>query len=145
MKVKQLSVFLENKVGHLADCVGLLSENDIGINAMALSDSEEFGVLHFLVDEPDKVYELFQKNGFGVGETEVMLVHLPDKAKFLDIILNTFKRNKINVEYMYMGKEGQYVFRLNNIEAALKAVKNAENSWLANENFSIKKTGNKIS
>jgi len=126
MKVKQLSVFLENKVGHLADCIGLLSENDIEINAMTLSDSEEFGIFHFLVEEPDKVYDLLIKNGFGVGETEVMLVHLPNMTKFLDILLSAFKNNKINVEYMYMGKGGRFVFRFDNLDAAIEAVKNAE-------------------
>ena len=126
MKVKQLSVFLENKVGHLADCIRLLSENNIEINAMSLSDSEEFGIFHFLVEEPDKAYELLIKNGFGVGETEVMLVHLPNMIKFLDILLCAFKNNKINVEYMYMGKGGRFVFRFDNLDTAIEAVKNAE-------------------
>jgi len=128
MKVKQVSVFLENKVGHLADCIRFLSENDVSISAMSLSDTAEFGILHFIVEDPDRVCELLQRNGFGVGETEVMLLNLPDTTKPLDAILNTFEENNINVKYMYMGKDCQFVFRFNDLEAALKTVYTAEAS-----------------
>lgn len=126
MKVKQVSVFLENKISHLADCIRFLSENDISINAMSLSGTENFGILHFIAENPDRVCELLQRNGFGVGETEVMLLNLPDMIKPLDAILNTFKENNVNIEYMYMGKDCQFVFRFDNLEAAFEIVKNAE-------------------
>lgn len=74
MKVKQVSVFLENKVGHLADCIRFLSENDVVISAMSLSENTDFGLLHFIVEDPYRVCELLQRNGFGVGETEVILL-----------------------------------------------------------------------
>lgn len=128
MKVKQVSVFLENKVGHLADCIRFLSENDVSINAMSLSNTAEFDILHFIVENPDRVCKLLQRNGFGVGETGVMLLNLSDTTKPLEAILNTFKENNINVEYMYMGKDCQFIFRLDNIEAALKIVYTTEAS-----------------
>lgn len=116
MKVKQVSVFLENKVGHLADCVRFLAENDVAISAMSLSENADFTILHFIVEDPDRVCGLLKRDGFGVGETEVLLLTLPDTTKSLDVILGTFKENNINVGYMYTGKDCQFVFRFDNLE-----------------------------
>lgn len=121
-------MFLENKVNHFAECISLLSKKDININAMSLSDAEEFNILHFITDDPDKIVWLLKRNGFGVAESEVMLLHLPDKIKSLKSVLDTFNRNNNIIEYMYTGKDCQFVFRFDDLEAALKTVYTLEDA-----------------
>lgn len=119
-------MFLENKSGHLAECISLLSRNDITINAMLLSDTEKISILQFIADDPDKIVWSLKRNGFGVAESEVLLLHLPDTTQALESLLDRFKQNNIIIEYMYMGKDSQFVFRFDDMKAALKAVYSPE-------------------
>jgi hypothetical protein len=122
MKVNQLSVFLEDKDGHLAECINLLSKNNIDIQAMSLADAEGFKILHFITGDSDKIVWSLKRNGFGVAESEVMLLHLPDSLKSLESILQTLKKNNFTIEYMYTGRDCQFVLRVDDLEAALKTV-----------------------
>ena len=79
MKVEQISVFLENKAGRLAEVTRVLGEAGINIRALSLADTTDFGILRLIVDQYDKAREILKDKGFTVGKTEVVAVEVPDR------------------------------------------------------------------
>ncbi|SIN77918.1 ACT domain-containing protein [Halodesulfovibrio marinisediminis] len=101
MKVEQISVFLENKAGRLAEVTNTLAKNGINIRALSLADTTDFGILRLIVDNSEKAKSVLKDQGFTVGKTNVVAVEVEDKPGGLNHILNTLGNNGINVEYMY--------------------------------------------
>lgn len=101
MKVEQISIFLENKAGRLAEVTHCLAVAEINIRALSLADTSDFGILRLLVDDHEKAKETLKNNDFTVGSTEVVAVEVPDKPGGLDDILQLLSKNSVNVEYMY--------------------------------------------
>lgn len=127
MKVEQLSVFLENKSGRLADVAGVLAGAGINIRALSLADTTDFGILRLIVSDNEKAKKALKENGFTVGNTEVIAVEVPDRPGGLANILDIMKNSGINVEYMYAfvqksGQEAIIVFRFDELEKAIAAL-----------------------
>jgi hypothetical protein len=101
VKVLQISVFLENKSGRLAEVTDLLAKNGINIRALSLADTVDFGILRLIVNHQDKTVDLLKNSGFTVSINEVVAVVVPDRAGGLASILNMLRGKGINVEYMY--------------------------------------------
>ena len=101
MKIKQVSVFLENKVGHLRMVTEELKKADLNIRAISLADSESFGVLRMVVEDPDRAYSVLHAANHAVKETEVIAAEVPDKPGGLSDVLKTFEDCGVNIEYMY--------------------------------------------
>jgi len=101
MKVEQLSIFLENKTGRLAEVTHALGKADINIRALSLADTSEFGILRLIVDDHEKAKAVLKEQGFTVGRTHVVAVQVDDRPGGLDAILRLLSENGINVEYMY--------------------------------------------
>lgn len=101
MKIKQVSVFLENKVGHLRTITEELKKANINIRAISLADSENFGVLRMVVDDPDRALSVLRKANHTVKETEVIAVEVPDRPGGLSDVLRIFENCARNIEYMY--------------------------------------------
>ena len=101
MKVKQISVFLENKAGRLSELARVLKEHDLNIRALALADTTDFGILRLILDRPDVAFGILKKQGFSVAETEVLAVEVSDQPGGLSLVLDELSRVGINVEYMY--------------------------------------------
>jgi len=130
MKVEQISVFLENKSGRLADVAGVLAEAGINIRALSLADTTDFGILRLIVSDNEKAKNVLKENGFTVGKTEVIAVEVKDRPGGLANILNIMKDSGINVEYMYAfvqksGGEAIIVFRFDELEKAIDALQSA--------------------
>jgi hypothetical protein len=130
MKVEQLSIFLENKSGRLADITEVLARNGINIRALSLADTIDFGILRLIVSDLEKTKQLLKDNGFTVGQNEVVAVEVPDLPGGLAGILKALQGNGINVEYMYAFVrkcEGNAVliFRFDEIEKAIDALQKA--------------------
>ena len=124
MKVKQISVFLENKSGRLAMVTRVLGEHGINIRALSIADTTDFGILRLIVNDPDGACQILKDHDFTVSETEIIVVQVPDQPGGLAGILATFEKNKINIEYMYafVGKSGAnavVVFRVEGIDRAI--------------------------
>ena len=79
MFVEQISIFLENKSGRLAEVTKILGENDIDISALSIADTTDFGILRLIVNKPDKAVEILKENGFTVSSTNVIAVEVADK------------------------------------------------------------------
>lgn len=101
MKIKQLSIFLQNRMGSLSKPLETLSENDINIRAMCMADTSEFGILRLVVDNPIKGKEVLEENNFLVKTTEIIGVEMNDTPGGLTNVLKIIKENNIDLEYLY--------------------------------------------
>jgi hypothetical protein len=125
MKVEQISVFLENKAGRLAEVTKVLGEGGINIRALSLADTTDFGILRLIVDQYDKAREILKQHGFTVGKTEVVAIEVPDRPGGLAWVLQILSDSDVNVEYMYAfvqhsGKNAVIIFRFDNLERAIE-------------------------
>lgn len=101
MKVEQISIFIENKSGRLAEVARVLGEKGVNIRALSLADTSDFGILRLLVDNTDVALETLKGSGFTVNKTDVVAVEVPDQPGGLCEILQRLDDSQINVEYMY--------------------------------------------
>lgn len=101
MKLKQISVFLENRPGHLSRVCEALAEAGINIVTMTLADTREFGILRLIVREWPKAKEVLEAAGFAVNITDVMAIEVADEPGGLEKILKVAEGGGLSVEYMY--------------------------------------------
>lgn len=101
MKIKQLSIFLQNKEGSLYDALEILTKADINIKALSLADTSDFGILRVVIDEPEKGLEVLEKNNFLVKLTDIIAIEMNDSPGGLSSVLGIIKENNINLEYLY--------------------------------------------
>ena len=101
MKIKQLSIFLQNRMGSLSKPLEVLSENGINIRAMCMADTSEFGILRLVVDNPLKGKEVLEESNFLVKITEIIGVEMNDAPGGLTDVLKVIKDNQIDLEYLY--------------------------------------------
>ncbi len=130
MKVQQISIFVENKSGRLAEVTDVLSKQGINIRALSLADTADFGILRLIVANPEKTMSVLRDNGFTVSQNEVVAVEVPDRPGGLAGILAALQGQGINVEYMYafvQKCEGSAVliFRFDEIEKAIDTLSKA--------------------
>ena len=101
MKIKQLSIFLQNRMGSLSKPLEVLSEADVNIRAMCMADTSEFGILRLVVDNPERGKEALEENSFLVKITEIIGVEMNDTPGGLTSVLKVIKDNEIDLEYLY--------------------------------------------
>ena len=101
MYVKQISIFLENKSGRLAEVTSILGDNGIDISALSLADTTNFGILRLIVNDPDKAEEVLRKDGFTTSATSVTAIGVRDEPGGLAVALRILKDAGIEIEYMY--------------------------------------------
>ncbi|MDO5859168.1 acetolactate synthase [Methanobrevibacter sp.] len=101
MKIKQLSIFLQNRMGSLSKPLEVLSDADVNIRAMCMADTSEFGILRLVVDDPEKGKEALEKNNFLVKITDIIGVEMNDTPGGLTTVLKIIKDNEIDLEYLY--------------------------------------------
>jgi len=125
MKVEQISIFLENKPGGLAEITRILKDACINIRALSLADTTDFGILRLIVNDPDKAKAALKGVGMTVGRTTVVAVGVPDGPGGLHSILELLTKNDVNVEYMYAfiersGENAVIIFRFDNPDRAIE-------------------------
>lgn len=121
MTAKQLSIFLENRLGRLHEVTDTLGRAGINIRALSLADTSDFGILRIIVDRPEEAYRILKDSGFTVKESEVLAVEVSDRPGGLAKVLEIFRDGGINVEYMYAfveksGENAIVIFRTEDIE-----------------------------
>jgi hypothetical protein len=127
MKVEQISVFIENKSGRLAEVTRILGEAGVNIRALSLADTSDFGILRLIVDDREKAKSILKEKGFTVSKNEVVAVEVPDRPGGLSGILQVLDNAAINVEYMYAygercGKNAVIIFRFDETEKAISTL-----------------------
>lgn len=127
MKIQQLSIFLENKAGRLAEVTDVLASENVNIRALSLADTSDFGILRLIVNDHEKARDALKAAGFTVGLTDVVAVEVPHRSGGLNSILQMLGQKGINVEYMYAflqkGDNAVLIFRFNHLNSALDVLK----------------------
>jgi hypothetical protein len=98
---KQVSVFLENKSGRLAEVCQVLGDAGVNMRALCIADTSDFGILRLIVNDPTRATKILQERGFGVGEADVLALVVPDRPGGLASVLAMLTDAGVNVEYMY--------------------------------------------
>lgn len=101
MFIKQISAFVENRPGRIAEITEILAEHEIDLRALSVADTTDFGILRIIVDDPDKVASLLRENRVTVTLTDVLAIRLPDKPGALSNMLRLLADNCVSVEYLY--------------------------------------------
>jgi hypothetical protein len=127
MTAVQISVFLENKSGRLAELTDALARAGVNIRALSLAETIDYGVLRLIVDKPHVARTVLGEAGFTVTETEVIAVEMPDRPGGLSEIVNLVTQSGLNIEYLYafVGQRREnaiVVFRIDDVRAALAAL-----------------------
>jgi len=117
--VQQVSVFLENKSGRLAEVTDAIGAAGINIGALSVAETSDFGILRFICDKPEKAVQVLRQAGFSVGETEVIAIQIPHRPGGLAEALAVIKPLEINIEYLYAfannpGQDAVVVMRVEN-------------------------------
>jgi hypothetical protein len=143
MKVEQISVFIENKAGKLAELTRLIGDAGVNIRALSLADTSDFGILRLIVSDVKKAMATLKEAGYTVSMTDVVVIEVPDRPGGLADVLDSLQQAGINVEYMYAFVEkatdhALVVFRFEDVESAVRVIEKAGVSVLpADKVYSI--------
>ncbi len=127
MEVAQVSIFLENRSGGLADVIDVLAQRSVDIKALSLADMADFGILRLIVDDAERARKVLKDAGFTVEKTAVVAVEVPDRPGGLGETLHALRGSGINVEYMYSaarrrGECAIIIFRVDEVGRAVEAL-----------------------
>jgi len=130
MKVKQISIFLENKQGHLLEVVDALAKAKVNIRALSIADTSEFGILRIIVPDPELAKKALKKGGFTFNENDVIAVGVSDTPGGLASALRVLAQGGINVEYLYAflsksDEKAVVVLKTDNLNDSIKLLKKA--------------------
>jgi hypothetical protein len=138
MSIKQISVFLENNAGRLADVTRTLAAAEINIRAVSIADTADFGILRLIVDKCDNALQALNKGGFTTRISDVAAVEIEDSPGSLAQVMEFFRQSQVNIEYLYSSLEGKagkavVIFKLADHNKGLNIIK--ENGLSMVENF----------
>lgn len=127
MLIKQMSVFVENKAGRLADVTKLLADNNIDIKAATIAEAVDFGILRCIVEDADVAVKILKVHGFIASTTEVLAIVLEDTVGGLDKVLNKLAAAEVNVNYIYStikaaDDEAVIMMKVDNSEKAIETL-----------------------
>lgn len=140
MFAKQVSVFLENKKGRLAEVTGVLAAAGINIRALSLADMADFGVLRLIVNDRERCMRVLRDHDLVAQETDVIAVEMEDRPGGLHRIVEVLERADINIEYMYAffehsGANAVVVLKIDDAERAVESLRAHGMSLLSEESI----------
>lgn len=124
MAVSQLSVFIESKVGHLKRILDSLYENEISVKGYALSDTGDYGIARFVVDNPDRAFTVLEDMGAAVKMGDVLCLKLADVPGELARVFDVIAKKDMNVKYSYSLISTYIAIGVDDVESAEKALAN---------------------
>ncbi|UTB32955.1 MAG: ACT domain-containing protein [Methanobacterium sp. ERen5] len=138
MKLKQISVFLENRKGRLWKALNILSNANINIRALSIADTSEFGILRMIVSDNELAKQILEESNFVVKVNEVIAVGVSDNPGGLEGVLEILNKMDVNVEYIYAfveknGEKAVVVIRTEDIDAGVNALKDGGITILSEE------------
>ncbi|HKL98969.1 MAG TPA: ACT domain-containing protein [Mobilitalea sp.] len=142
MVIKQLSVFIENKVGRLESVTETLGKYNINIVSFSLADTLEYGMLRMIVSDPEEGRRILKEEGFSAKLTDVIAVKIPQKPGTLHEVLKLLFEARLSVEYMYTlataGIDTSIIIKLSDPDRALEILEsNKYEVCTANEAYEI--------
>jgi len=135
MKIQQLSLFLENKPGHLSAICRTLADAGINVVTLSLADTQQFGILRLIVREWEQARDLLESKGFVVNVREVVATEVDDKPGGVAEILGILEKAEVNIEYMYAftfrrGDRAILIFRFDDLDKAIESLQQAGKNLL---------------
>ena len=124
MRIRQISIFMENRSGRLAKITSAVGKAGIDIRAMSLADTSDFGILRLIVTDTEKALGVLKDQGLTVKVSDVIAVAIPDLPGALGNLLSIIEREGLNVEYMYVVVEKKMdeailIFRFDDLDKAM--------------------------
>ncbi len=133
MLIQQVSVFMENRPGRLSEITKILSDNNIDVRAVNISDSTEFGILRMIVNDAERTEKVLRQNHMTANIADVFAVSMDDSIGSFSHVIATLKEKDINIEYLYsfIGEKTRavLVIKTNDNEKACK--------WLKENNICV--------
>ena len=141
MRIRQISIFLENKPGQLSAICRGLADADINIATLSLADTADFGIVRMIVDDHEKAKEVLSERGHVVNVREVIAVCVPDRPGGMAEVMQVLDAAGVNIEYSYAfafhkGEKAVLVFRFSDNDKAESALKAAGFTTLGEEEVS---------
>ena len=129
MSVKQISVFIENKKGKLAEVTRYIADHKVNLRALSIADTQDFGILRIICEDPEKANEVLKEGGYITTITDVLATAISDEPGSLAAILEVLSEAGVVVEYTYAflsAVKGAYmIFRVDDNQAAAAALAGA--------------------
>lgn len=127
MVIQQISVFVENKPGTLAEVLGVLKEHEVNLRALSVADTSDFGILRMIVNDTARAEGILRSSGFTVKITPVLCVVMADMPGILHQQVKRLSEAGINIEYMYAfgvvsDKEARVVLKVDDLARAQEIV-----------------------
>lgn len=143
MTIHQISVFLENRAGQLAEITDVLAKKGIDLRAINIAETSDYGVLRLIADKPQEAATTLLEQGFILSMTPVVAVSVPDQPGGLAKVLDVLAKENIDVEYMYsvFGQvEGlaHMVFRVADTDKLISVLKDNDVEPISGENLGIR-------
>jgi hypothetical protein len=131
MKIRQLSVFVENRLGHLRAPCQALADAGISLATLSLADTQQYGILRLIVRDWQRAKDVLETAGFVVNVTDVLAVEVPNRPGGLADVLRVIEQARINIEYMYAFAEKRdnmavLIIRFENADDAILALEHSE-------------------
>lgn len=123
MKVRQLSVFIENKAGRVSEVTDVLGEKGVNIRGFSVSDTADYGILRLVVDRPDVAIEALKEHNFTVKESDVLCIKLEDEPGALAKVLKMVSDAGVNIEYVYSLISTYVVINVSDADSAYQLLK----------------------
>ena len=143
MHIHQISVFLENRIGQLAEITKLLADSGVDIRALSIAETSDYGLARMIVDDAHKASTILLEHGDILSMTPVWAVEVPDRPSGLADLLTVLAENRVDVEYMYSlfaGKDGHayMVLRISDEAAFEKALEGTDIKVVGNDQLGLK-------
>ncbi len=143
MKIQQISVFLENRKGQLAEITHLLAENGVDLRAISIAETTDYGLARMIVDDSAKASSILLEQGNILSLNPVWVIRVPDRPAGLSELLMQLADNDVDIEYMYslFAHKGEYaymVIQTSNEEALNKALDGSDFKVIGMEELGLK-------
>lgn len=129
MSVRQISVFIENKKGQLAEVTKYIAEHNVNLRALSIADTQDFGILRIICEDPAAAEDALKEGGYITTSTDVLAAAISDEPGSLAAILGVLAEEEVVVEYTYAflsAKAGAYmIFRVDDNQKAAAALAGA--------------------
>ena len=123
MPIKQLTIFLENQTGRLAEVAKILKNQDVNLQGFSTTEARDYGILRLIVSDTEKARQSLKDAGFTTHIAEAICVKVLDKPGELYKILDVLAGEKINVDYIYVIAGTRIVLSVNEITRAEEILK----------------------